>query len=775
MKKTKGILWPLALALMLGQALPAAAQTDAAQTTAEPVMEPAGNANPAEASPAPADTAPAEPVSGETATAEASSAEAVPTIPVDTGPEPPLEQPGFFSSLFSDFDVSFGGFLRTETAVSLTKDVNPANQLGNAFNGRAQHRQAYVPPGYLPAACNGIGLPPPVCGITGAVVTTWTQQAFPATLAGDAGTDGLRGTFSANTDGSLTGQPIRSADDRWNLQMLRGELEMSMKFGPDFSIQARVRALYDRTPYEQFDARSVAGTITTGGGGIQGGDPRLYAGKPNYFDYITEGGRKGHALEWTGRNYQIYLPTLIADFNRGPLNLRIGNQQIAWGQALFFRQFDVVDGLDLRRHLVLDYAQEEYADERVPALGARISWQFTDEVLADAFIQKFQPTVYPNPNTQYNVIPVAFTVHDLFYEGGYDKKFNYGLRFKGNYGQWGFQAAAVRRYNPDGVFRWTASGVDRNLPCGSADFSDNTIACRVEFTLNQEGKRSGALLAQTAFEVAPGGVYSANEWFNYAAKVRLAAIDGLNASITDFPATTDLFASPVAYQSSCADENCEAYNELNTFFIAAGGSLRGHIAREYFVENVFALGASYVVEGEPGGVLDQLIINLESSYTPKRTFTPLTLTPTGYPKANASVTALVMEKYYRFSQDFPATYFVFQYMHRNVDDLFGRLLSGYGGTETTQAPGVKNADYAVFAFQQPFPQDVYRAAFALLYDPRGSILVQPGLRWKPNREWQVDGFYTYINGALGGANPNETLLSTLDFADEFTLRLTYQF
>ncbi|HVT35765.1 MAG TPA: DUF1302 family protein, partial [Nevskiaceae bacterium] len=400
-------------------------------------------------------------------------------------------------------------------------------------------------------------------------------------------------------------------------------------------------------------------------------------------------------------------------------------------------------------------------------------WQFTDELLADGFVQQFQPTVYGNPNTQYNVIPVGFTVHDMYYAEGYDKKWNYGLRFKGNYGQWGFQAMATRRYNPDGVFRWTASGVDRNLPC--SNLLANTIACRVELTLNGEGKRSGALLAQSAFEVAPGGVYSANEWFNYAAKVRLQAIDGLNASIVDFPATAELFATPVDYQSTCADQNCQAWNELNTFFIAAGGSLRGHIAREYFAENTYALGGSYVTEGEPGSILDQLIINLESSYTPKRTYTPLTLTTKGYPQFNSSVTALVMEKYYRFTDAFPATYFVFQYMHRNVDDLFGRLLSGYGGTETTQAPGVHNADYVVLAAQQPFPQDVYRAAFAMLVDPRGSILVQPGLRWKPNREWQVDGFYTYINGALGGANPNNTLLSTLDFADEFTIRLTYQF
>ena len=746
---------------------PVAEQTAAPEQAAPAATE---QATPPEAAPPAADAS--APAASEPATA-GGAAEAAPleTISVESAPVEE-KKPGFFDSLFSfaNMDFSYGGFFRTETSISTSKTDNPANQLSNTFNGRAQPRQAYVPPGFATAVCNGVvnvAQLGPVCAGLGAAVPTWNSQAFPGALAGDASTQGLRGTFSANTNGSLTGTPFETVDNTLNYQILRTELETTVRFNQDLSLIARVRGIYDPALYDDFDARSVQNTITTGGGGIHGGDPRLYQGTPSYFDYIVEGGKKPNPLEWTGKNYQVYLPTLIMDYTNGPLNLRVGNQQIAWGQALFFRVFDVVDGLDLRRHLVLDNAQEEYADERVPALGARISWQFTDALLMDGFVQKFQPTVYGNPNTQYNVIPVGFTVHDMYSAGGYENKINYGLRFKGNYGQWGFQAMATERYNPDGVFRWTASGVDRNLPCANP-LTDSTIACRVELSLMGQNLRSGALLAQSAFEVAPGGVYSANEWFNYAGQVRLSGIDGLNASITEFPTTTQLYASPAnTYQ--------EAYNELNTFFIAAGGSLRGHIAREYFRETVIALGGSYVVEGAPGSVLDQLIINLEHSLTIGRTFTNTTLSR-NYPKFNSNITALVMEKYYRFTDAFPATYFVFQYMHRDKDDLFGRLLSGYGGTQTAQATGVSGgANYIVLAAQQPFPQDVYRASFAMLYDPRGSILVQPGLRWKPNREWQVDGFYSYINGTLGGANPNDTLLSTIDFADEFTLRLTYQF
>ena len=48
--------------------------------------------------------------------------------------------------------------------------------------------------------------------------------------------------------------------------------------------------------------------------------------------------------------------------------MRIGQQQITWGEALFFRVADIANGLGLRRHLFLDFGAEEYADERLQPL-----------------------------------------------------------------------------------------------------------------------------------------------------------------------------------------------------------------------------------------------------------------------------------------------------------------------------------------------------------------------------------------------------------------------
>ena len=151
-----------------------------------------------------------------------------------------------------------------------------------------------------------------------------------------------------------------------------------------------------------------------------GGDPELYQNDVNYFEYRVEGDDSPLPLEYAGKNYLVDFPALVLEYANGPLSIRAGNMQIAWGQALFFRVLDVVDGLDLRRHSVLDYAQEEFADERVPALGIRLGYQVTDSILLDSYVKQFRPSVYGNPNTQYNVIPSQFTVHDFYKVGEYD-------------------------------------------------------------------------------------------------------------------------------------------------------------------------------------------------------------------------------------------------------------------------------------------------------------------------------------------------------------------
>src|SRR5271170_6768464 len=206
-------------------------------------------------------------------------------------------------------------------------------------------------------------------------------------------------------------------DQTINMQQFRLQLDGSVKFSPQFTFIAKLRGIYDPNWYNDFNP-ALSDSHAVG---------ELY-GRPNFFTYDVQGLSHPNPLEWAGQNYLVDFPAFFIEYNQGPLNLRLGNQQIAWGQAIFFRVLDIPDGLDYRRHSVLDYVPEEFSDKRVPALSLRASLQMGQNWLRDSFVEKFQPTVYPNPNTPYNVIASQFTIVDDYKE--YDNKLNFGFRIK---------------------------------------------------------------------------------------------------------------------------------------------------------------------------------------------------------------------------------------------------------------------------------------------------------------------------------------------------------
>ena len=69
---------------------------------------------------------------------------------------------------------------------------------------------------------------------------------------------------------------------------------------------------------------------------------------------------------------------------------------------------------------------------------------------------------------------------------------------------------------------------------------------------------------------------------------------------------------------------------------------------------------------------------------------------------------------------------------------------------------------------------IFDIEFATLYDPRGGLFAQPMLRWNPGNNIGVEAFYNFVDGDLKG-NPNDNVISSLGYADEVGLRLTYQF
>ena len=174
--------------------------------------------------------------------------------------------------------------------------------------------------------------------------------------------------------------------------------------------------------------------------------------------------------------------------------------------------------------------------------------------------------------------------------------------------------------------------------------------------------------------------------------------------------------------------------------------MKGHLEREYFDEDIFGFGFTYVFQGEPNGLLDQLIVRAEATVALDRTFTNPSLSR-DYIVEDEFVSNVSLEKYHRFSSAFPATYFVLQWMHKSESDLLGRHVSGFDSDGVPK--GESGFDALVFALQQPFPGLIWRADLAVLYDIEGGVLIQPGVKWRPRDNVQLD-VYANIISSNGG-------------------------
>jgi hypothetical protein len=287
----------------------------------------------------------------------------------------------------------------------------------------------------------------------------------------------------------------------------------------------------------------------------------------------------------------------------------------------------------------------------------------------------------------------------------------------------------------------------------------------------------GDTLSRTPFEITPDGVWISDEWFKYAGLTRLDGVDGLNASIRDFPAAFDLNAFIVN------EENCAAMGipdirqcanaELDAFYspeLGGLGPLAGHIIREYDREDIFGAGFTYVFNGEPNSLLDQLVLRTEFTFTPDRKFTALGL-DREYIEEDEFISNISLEKYHRFSSAFPASYFVLQWMHKSESDLFGRHVDGFDTDKDGRPKGDDYFNALAFALQQPFPGLIWRADLTVLYDVNGGVLVQPGFKWRPRDDVQLDVYYNYIDSD----GDNDDVLQTFEDMDEVFARLTWYF
>jgi len=757
-----------------------------------------------------------------------------------------------FAGVASAIDWNITGFVRQEIGYSLSGGENPNNQSGNPFNNRvtphithagfgasagtagansAAPTSLYVDPtgnafggvGGMFSSANsiangGTGFLAAGANTANAVDCQYNyNRAVNAGAAGGAGgfgprvlSDGLstfaNSGFAGCPGGGLTGEFLPTdgspnVDDNQNINLFNSRLEIDFqaKISKEFSAYMKFRAYYDATS-------------------------QFHDGKTGDHYGTSIWGSRGTMTELNSNSAIIDIPALYLDWNRGPLWIRLGNQTIAWGEAYFFRTTDVANGLDLRRHLTLGPGAEEYQDQRIASPGIRVSYTFKNGWEIDAFAQMFSPTILPNQNTPYNLVATAGARLDD--DEGFDDAegaINYGFRLTMPLTEAltaGF--AYVNRRNPDGVFvnvdAPTFHGGHVNSGClnqhndtlnvlanpvgglffGGVDpgFGSGTVA-GVQSALGNTGfdafptlntdARHSTNGCGSAFAPDALGTPSIKYW-QAITDARLDNADYLQHVINDFPAAEWAVRDIFGFGN---EENfADTYRTLEGFRSSFGPFIQW-VGRQFKRENIFMVNANYIITmDDPNSLFDQMIVRGEVAVTPNKTMT--TNLHYDFKEVDDIVSALILEKYHRISDRFPATYFVMQWMHRTSTDLFGRDLdnnntAGIGtfidsvtgdfkpaafSAEAMKPRGSANANYVVFAFQQPFPNLIWRFDFAILVDVAGGYLVQPGIRYRPAANWQWDLYATIIESP--GAN-RDTITESLDFADEVFMRLTYYF
>ncbi|MCZ6664367.1 MAG: hypothetical protein O7B81_03585, partial [Gammaproteobacteria bacterium] len=370
----------------------------------------------------------------------------------------------------------------------------------------------------------------------------------------------------------------------------------------------------------------------------------------------------------------------------------------------------------------------------------------------------------------------------------------------------------TNRRNPDGVARYAEAprswaGTENRFCLGAFNDTNNLLkAPFFGFTTlangtvdvnagtgggipNMPALAPGSATGNCGSPLAPDPIApNSTEFFHLVGRGRLDPMKALRVVIDEWPA--DQWATREIFGFGQELSVVDALRTVEGFH-SSFGAFRSWVTRDWKREHVLAIGANYLINADPSSFFDQLLVRGEVSVTPNKKFTDLGLS-FHFIEETEVVSALIFEKYQRWTAAFPSMYMVAQWMHRTSSDLFGRHLSGMESVDFDNfidpvtgdftaaafvqgaaAPkGSDNADYVVFAFQQPFPNLVWRFDFAVLIDVEGGYLVQPGFRYRPAANWQWD---LYANLIEDGGDENDDIMETIDFADEIFFRMTYFF
>jgi hypothetical protein len=127
---------------------------------------------------------------------------------------------------------------------------------------------------------------------------------------------------------------------------------------------------------------------------------------------------------WSARisehEYEAEANEAYIDLRKGPLALRLGKQQVVYGEELGVQTLDQVDSLDFTKFQTFEIGALEYSDVRIGEWTAKLSYQLPDfseqginnSIITGFISPDFQPDYFVGLGTQLNDEPAAEPIGD---------------------------------------------------------------------------------------------------------------------------------------------------------------------------------------------------------------------------------------------------------------------------------------------------------------------------------------------------------------------------
>jgi len=183
----------------------------------------------------------------------------------------------------------------------------------------------------------------------------------------------------------------------------------------------------------------------------------------------------GWMLRGGGNDFKAEMRQAYTDYRSGGLWIRLGKQQIAWGEALGLRVLDTVNPLELSWNLGTDRIFEEFDGIRVPQWFLRADYTIPNATIPDLTAELILnpgivvPTILPPQGSPFNVVPALLKIKDNVNQG----EPTVGGKLTGTIEDVQFSLNFITKPNDNGV------GVFKNFIPGCFAPPFNPLACKV--------------------------------------------------------------------------------------------------------------------------------------------------------------------------------------------------------------------------------------------------------------------------------------------------------